>query len=541
MRRNPLSRTNTSYLQSLFALVLVVGILLTAKHVFVPLALAVLFTFVMTPLVIQAQRLGLPRVPAVLGVVCLSLIVLSVVAWGVESQLARLAEDLPAHRHDIQKKLSRLSMSGGSFGRVIDTFKSNTEIVSDANAKTRPEQPVIAEKPAESPLQQLTATASTLLEPVASAALVMILVVFMLIRREDLRNRVIGLLGHGRLTGTTRVLVEAAERVSRFLLMQLVINVTFGLLFGVTLLLIKVPYAFLWGFLAVLLRFVPYIGSWIAAAMPLLFSLAESPGWTQPIIILAAFVALEMVTANVAEPLLFGHSTGVSAVALLVAAVFWSWVWGPIGLVLSTPLTVCMVVLGQHVPRLHFLSLLLSDQPPLPPHASFYQRLLAGDLKEALAIAQAEAAAEGIDQLPDRVFLPAMLLARRDRENDGLSADDEAFIFDSTEQILKDVQATQPTPARVLPELSGGPPQALVLGLPAHHRSEELTLQMLDLVMRTCPCRVQAVTTKTLPVEVEATIEREKPAVVFVAVLPPGGTVQARYLCRRLRRASRSR
>ena len=365
----------------------------------------------------------------------------------------------------------------------------------------------------------------------------LILVVFMLIRREDLRNRVIGLLGHGRLTGTTRVLVESAERLSRFLLTQLTINTGFGLLFGLALLIVGVPYWFLWGFLAVILRFVPFIGSWIAAALPLLLSLIQSPGWSQPLLVLAVFVGLELFAANVAEPLLVGHSTGVSPVALLVAAVFWAWVWGPIGLVLATPLTVCLVVLGQHVPRLKFLSLLLSDQAPLAPHASFYQRLLAGDRAEALSIAESQAKVSGLDHLPDEVLLPALVLARRDRENAGLSAEDEEFIFDSTQSILKDVEATY-TKQNLVPatRISTDASSPLVLGLPAHHRSEELTLQMLDLVTRGLPCRVEIIESRALPVEVEAAIEKDRPEMVFVAVLPPGGTVQARYLCRRLRR-----
>jgi hypothetical protein len=199
-------------------------------------------------------------------------------------------------------------------------------------------------------------------------------------------------------------------------------------------------------------------------------------------------------------------------------------------------MTVCMVVLGQHVPRLHFLSLLFSDQAPLPPHASYYQRLLAGDRKEAFAIARTRAAVGGIDHLPDDVFLPALLLTRRDREHAGLTAEDESFIFETTSEILIEVEAAEKTPARVLTEISPNAAAPLVLGLPAHNRSEELALQMLDLVTRALPCRMQSVTSKALPVEIEAMIDRQTPAVVFIAVLPPGGTVQARYLCRRLRR-----
>ncbi len=308
--------------------------------------------------------------------------------------------------------------------------------------------------------------AGTVLEPVASAGLILILLTFMLIKREDLRNRVIGLLGHSRLTGTTRIIVESADRISRLLLMQLVVNSGFGVLFGAGLLLIGVPYWFLWGFLAMLLRFIPYIGSWIAAALPLLLSFAIAPGWVQPLLVLGVFVGLDLVTGNVVEPLLFGHSTGVSPVALLVAAVFWTWVWGPVGLVLSTPLTVCLVVLGQHIPRLRFLSLLLGDQPALAPHIGFYQRLLAGDRAEAFGIAHAYAVTHGRDHVGDEVIVPALRLARRDREEAGLTAEDETALFTTTLSILDrvegDVKLRAKFPPRRIQRLSQ--PMQLSLG-----------------------------------------------------------------------------
>ena len=231
---------------------------------------------------------------------------------------------------------------------IREIGKGQTE-ASAAAAAAAPKEKVVVVQPQEaSSLEQLASAAGPVLEPLAQAGLVVVLVIFMLIKREDLRNRVIGLLGHGRLTGTTHVLADAAQRLSRFLLTQVLINLGFGVLFAFGLFFIGVPYAFLWGFLAVVLRFVPYIGSVVAVAFPLILAFAIAPGWTQPILVAALFAVLELITANVVEPLLFGHGTGVAPIALLVAAAFWTWVWGPIGLVLSTPLTVCLVVLGQH-------------------------------------------------------------------------------------------------------------------------------------------------------------------------------------------------
>ena len=265
----------------------------------------------------------------------------------------------------------------------------------------------------QSPVGKLLDYAAVVIEPLADAGLVLILVIYILIQREELRNRMIGLLGHTRLAGTTRVTVEAAKRVSKLLLAQLCVNVSFGIVFGLALLILGVPYAFLWAFVTALLRFVPYIGTWIAATGPIVLSFAISPGWAQPIAVVVTFVSLDTVTANVVEPLLFGHSAGVSPVALLVAAVFWTWIWGPVGLVLSTPITIVLVVLGQHVPRLRVLWLLLGDRPPLPPAVAFYQRLLAGDRLEAADVVTEQVSAKGLDPVYDEVLLPALRMARR--------------------------------------------------------------------------------------------------------------------------------
>lgn len=537
------SRTRTSvkpagppYLRWLLTLVLVVGIVYFGKAVLVPLALAVLVTFVLTPPVMAVQRRGLARVPAVLLVVAITLVLAAVVGWGASAQVARLARDLPKHRDEIQAKLAHLKGTGnGPIARLIDTFRGPANETEGSGSAQKDIVVVRQEEP--SAFDRLSPIASAVFEPAADAGLVLILVVFMLIRREDLRNRFIGLLGHGRLTGTTRVLVESAQRLSRFLLMQLAVNSAFGIVIGIVLLLIGVPYWFLWGFLAVVLRFVPYLGTWLAAALPTVLSFAISPGWLQPLLVLASFVVLDLVTANVAEPLLFGHSTGVSPVELLVAAVFWTWAWGPIGLVLSTPMTVCMVVLGQHVPRFRFLSLLLGDQPALPPHATYYQRLLAGDRAEAAAVVRSFAKVRGIELVPDEVMVPAIRFARRGRLRTGLTADDETFIFDTTDEVLRNLIAApekQPRDAAALLEQPATPP--LIIGVPAHHRAEELAIAMLALALRGAPCRVESMTTRTLPADLEDKIARDRVALLFIAVVPPGGLPQCRYLCRRLRR-----
>jgi predicted PurR-regulated permease PerM len=534
------------------ALVLIVAILYVAKPVIVPLALAILLTFVLAPVVSLIQRDRLPRVPAVLFTVLCTFALFGLVGWMLGVQIHSLASELPTHRKEIDAKITGLRGAGdGVFADLLQMFReiSKGETKAEATAENKSaNQVVVVQAQEASSLDQLVQAAGPVLEPLAQTGLVIILVVFMLIKREDLRNRLIGLLGHGHLTGTTRVLADSAQRVSRFLLTQLLINLSFGVLFAIGLFFIGVPYAFLWGFLAVVLRFVPYIGSWIAVAFPLVLAFAIAPTWTQMLLVLALFAFLELVTANVVEPLLIGHGTGVSPIALLVAAAFWTWVWGPLGLVLSTPLSVCLVVLGQHVPRLRFFALLLGDEPALEPHISYYQRLLARDEAEARQVAADYAKASGQENVYDDVLLPALVLARRDRRHAGLTSEDEAFIFGATKEIL---ESLGPEPSDKAEALTSGssngratraddqlvqPAPVLVLGCPAHHEAEELSLHMLARLVRTDGYSVEVASTKALASEVEARIDHERPALVFVAILPPGGRPQARYLCKRLRK-----
>jgi predicted PurR-regulated permease PerM len=534
------------------ALVLIVAILYLAKMIIVPLALAVLLTFVLTPIVSAIQRRGLGRVPAVLLTVLLTFVLFGIVGWIVGLQVHNLAQELPTHRKEIDAKIVGLRGSGeGAFSDLLQMIreiaKGQTKADTAGEKATLQEKVVVAQPQEPSSFEQLASAVGPVLEPLAQAGLVVILVVFMLVKREDLRNRVIGLLGHGRLAGTTRVLVDAAQRLSRFLLTQLLINVGFGVLFALGLFFVGVPYGFLWGFLAVIFRFVPYIGGLVSVAFPLVLAFAIAPTWTQPILVMALFAVLELLTANVVEPLLFGHGTGVAPIALLIAAAFWTWLWGPIGLVLSTPMTVCLVVLGQHVPRLRVFALLLGDKPALEPPVSYYQRLLARDQAEATQVAAAHAQASGPENVYDDVLLPALALARRDRKQAGLSAADERFIFQATRDILghlaTELQQAAPlreaddhglAPAETLPPKLPNP--EVVLGCPAHHEAEELSLAMLGQLLQRDACRVEAVSTRALPSEVETRVERERPALVFIAILPPGGLVQACYLCKRLRK-----
>jgi hypothetical protein len=380
-----------------------------------------------------------------------------------------------------------------------------------------------------------------LVEALGGLALALVLAVFMLLKRENLRNRLIRLVGHGRMTMTTKALDDAGQRISRFLLMQLAINGCFGIALSMGLLLLQVPHALLYGLLAAILRYVPYLGGWITAALLMVLSLAIFPGWGQPLLVLGLIVVLEQVAANVAEPRLFGHSMGVSEVALLVAAAFWAFLWGPVGLVLSSQLTVCLLVLGKYVPQLEFLNVLLGNEPPLDSNVTYYQRLLARDQDEATQLVLAQAKTSPAEQVYDKLLVPALYFVKQDRERDELTEADEEFILRATREIVEDLgehlaaaagkasaQAREGTEAPA-------PPRARILGCPGHDEADRLALEMLRQVLDPARWEMEVLSLEMLSAEMVTLAAEKDPAVVCIGALPPGGLAHTRYLCKRLR------
>ena len=553
----PVARPLPPFLAGLFTAGLVMTFLYAAKPVVIPLALSVLLAFVLTPVVSMVQRAGLPRVPAVLLTTLVTLGLLGVGGYVMGTQVRGLVRDMETNKKKIQTKLRQLTGSGGGMlSQFSDLFEEQStgtieagvpapgdpkptptiDKQAAADAGQPPAKPMTVKLEEKSGAERLVTTALPVVEPLATVALVLVLVVFFLVNREDLRNRLIGLIGGGHLTGTTRVLGDAGERVGKYLLSQLLVNLGFGLVFAVGLAVIGVQFAFLWGVLAVALRFIPYVGSWIACAFPLALSFATADGWGQPAAVLVFFGVLDLAVGQALEPVVFGHSTGVSPVALLVAAAFWGWLWGPIGLLLSTPLTVCLVTLGQNVPSLRFLSVLMGDAPALATHQAFYQRLLARDEAEAEAVMLAHTKEFGLADTYDAVLVPALTAAGRDRKRDELTADAEAAILEATEAVRAAVSAPPP-----LGEGEAPPPEpvtvATVFGFPARNAGDELTLRMLADLLKGDGYPVEVIPTRVMPKTVDARIEDEKPAVAAISVLPPGGMPQALYQVRRLRAA----
>jgi predicted PurR-regulated permease PerM len=553
-------------------LLLVTAFLYWAQKVLIPVALAVLLAFILAPLVNVVQRRGLGRVPSVLVLVVFSFLLLGGVGWIISLQIGGLLRNLPQYRKVIDQKLQSLQFGGHDsvwselkqtahdiskhFGGPEDTEgaegtpteraarRAAEAVAGDKRAVvpgTAPENPLYV-RPVSSGWSELAEAAGPAAEGLGTAFLVVVLVVFMLVQRENLRNRVVRLIGHGRLIVTTRAIDEGARRISRFLLMQLCVNAGFGVLLAVGMVILGVvtghrdlsKYALLWGFICGTLRFVPYVGTWLGAALLFFFTVATLPDWGTPLILFAYFMVLELLTANVIEPLLFGHSTGVSPVALLLAAAFWTWLWGPVGLVLSTPLTVLLVVLGKYVPQLDFFEVLLGDEPALHPSITYYQRLVARDQDEAADLVEEFVQTHTLDAVYEQVLLPALVLARKDHDRGELDADDFEFVLRATREVLDDLGAVEQE--RFADKAEGqAPRKAALLACPARDEADEVALLVFARMLEPQGYKVEVISTRALAAEVLGRIGNECPVVVLVGSLPPGGLAQARYLCKRIK------
>jgi len=436
----------------LIAVVLAIAAMYFGRQLFIPLALALVFTFLLTPFVSSLEKIRFRRVPAVVTVLVLAFGLGAAVAWGVANQLVEVMVNLADYKDNLDAKILSLHISkGGSLSKATATVQElSNELAAvpaeighaqDKDSKTarsmRPVPVQVAAPPANF-IQDLRELVGPLAGPIETAAIVIIFTLFMLIKREDLRNRAIRLAGRGQLNLMTQALDDAGRRLSRYLVLQCLVNAGYGLLFGVALYFIGVPHALLWAVFAGVLRFVPYLGSLIASALPIAVALAVFPGWYQAGLTFAAFVFLELIVSNIVEPLLYGAHTGISSLAILVAAVFWTTLWGPVGLILSTPLTVCLIVLGRHVPQLDFLEVVLGDEPVLLPEQCFYQRLLALDQEEARVIAEAHLRENSLESLYETVMLPALKLVEHDYHNDGFDERARTSMLQAMKEMIED-------------------------------------------------------------------------------------------------------
>jgi predicted PurR-regulated permease PerM len=436
---------------------IIIATLYFGREIFVPIALAILLSFVLAPLVGFLQRMRVPRGLAVVGVVIFAFVLIFATGSLLAAQLTQLAGDLPRYQTTISEKIQsfRQTTAGrGTLERASGMLKDLSKELDKPKEPTTPPSsgltprivtpttpvPVEVRQPDPGALQSLQALISPLLHPLATTGIIIIFVIFILLQREDLRNRLIRLAGSRDLQRTTAALDDAARRLSRLFLFQLMLNGAFGIAIGIGLWLIGTPSAILWGILAAVLRFVPYIGAVIAAAFPLALAVAVDPGWSMLVWTLALFLVVEPVVGHVIEPMVYGHSTGLSPVAVVASATFWTALWGPIGLVLATPLTVCLVVLGRHVERLEFLDVMFGDRPALSPPEIFYQRMLAGDPTEASDKAEEFLKQRSLASYYDDVALKGLQLAQADASRGVLNEDRLIKIRDAVNEFADNLE-----------------------------------------------------------------------------------------------------
>lgn len=508
------------------------------QAVLIPLALAVLLTFLLSPVVGTLQRRGLGRVPSVLVTVLLALSILGGIGWTFTRQLVTLADELPRYSLNIHHRIADLR--GASQGGSMEKVQQAVEDVVGELQKTG-KGGVLGRQPLAVVLepQSIFAHLPTLLQALASAGVVTVLMIFMLLERRELRDRVILLIGYRRMTATTKALDEAGARISRYLLVQSLINGSFGVAVGLGLFLIGVPYAVTWGCLAAALRFIPYLGAFVALLLPLAVSLAVFPGWLQPALVVGLILVLELITGWVMEPWLYGQSAGVSPVALLIALTFWTWLWGPVGLLMATPLTVCLIVLGKHLPALRGIVVLMGDRPVIEAKARYYQRLLARDQDEAIDIVEVYVNTDGRESVYDAVLLPALYYAKQDRDRGLLTEGDAQFVGRATREILDVLAHAAPAPSeRDTGDLSVSDPgdtRVRILGCPARDEADAVALEMVRHLLDPARYRIDVSGTGMLTAEVVAWVDLHRPALVCIGALAPGGLSQARHLCKRLR------
>jgi predicted PurR-regulated permease PerM len=572
------SRPDSPTFNPLVTLAGIVLILYFARAVLIPLALALTLNFLLTPMVMWFQKLPMRRVPAVALVMLISAGVIGGMGWVVADQLLEVANDLPKYRLNIQNKIdalhfppnSALERGAASVKEISDELTDSrispnltgpsqpTDLAakgSQAKTATQPAGPVpvqVVAVPA-SGLQYLRGVLGTVLQPLGMAGMVLIFTVFILIEQVDLRNRLLRLAGVAQLNTMTLALDDAANRVSRYLVVQFLVNACYGLCFGVGLFLIGIPNAPLWGVIAGVFRIVPYAGVVTATAFPLGLALALFNGWGPPLLVILLFVLLELIATNFVEPLLYGARTGISSLALLVSTVFWTMLWGWAGLVLAVPLTVVAIVLGRYVPRMSFLHVLLGDESALSVEARFYQRLLALDQEDARAIADTFLKTHSLMRLYDEVLVPALSLAEQDRHKGALDEARESFLFLSVSEIVSELAVYRPeevaakprrlksrwisTTQHELPSNTAEPAPSTVriFCLAANDQADEITSSMLAQLLERAGHGVLSLPVGSPFEEILTNLLPEPQDVVCISALPPFAFAQARTLCQRIR------
>lgn len=537
--------------QLVLTAIAILACLYFGREVLIPFALAVLISFLLSQPVTWLERLRLGRIASVFLVLTVTYAAAGALIWAGAEQFTGILEKLPEYQANIHRKIEKIRnpMASSKLSRAILSLQAMTSELSpntptytkrkDLEAGGLPHQklkagttepvPVEIVKPQETagPLSVLN---TSLVAHFAAALLaIAVLTLFMLLRRGDLRDRIFRLFGRGRINIVTTAMDDAEQRVSRYLLTQFLMNSAFGVLLGFGLFLIGVPYSLFWGVLGAILRFIPYVGTLVAGLCPFVLALAVFRGWKQPLITLALWGGVELVISSIIEPWLYAARAGISSLAILLSAAFWTVLWGPIGLVLATPLTVCLIVLGRHVPQLEFLYILFGDEPVLAPEASYYQRLLTLNEDEAREVLDERLKEKSLVEVYDSVLIPALSLIEHDRHAGTLDQERQKFIFRATREIIEDLPEDLP-----VSDVNGrSHPDVSVLCVPARDEADELVGLMLAQVLGASGYKVRVIPAGFVK-DMLAVVAREKPDVVFISAVPPSTISHARSICRRV-------
>jgi predicted PurR-regulated permease PerM len=555
------SRTSVALrLGPLPLLAVVIAALYFAREILIPLAFALTLTLILSPAVGWLGKIHIGRTPAVLIVILISVGAAAGLAWVMANQLIDVVNELPNYRENIHRKIDAIRTTPrGPLGRAAYSVQELGKEISSAAAPSaatppgpavRPGLPVRSTSPLpvdvvdrpRSGLQYLRDLTKAFIAPVGITGIVLIFTIFMLMKKEDLRNRLLRLVGLGQLNVMTKALDDATQRVSRYLLLQFLVNAVFGLLVGLGLYFIGLPYAVLWAAIAALLRMVPYVGTLISGVFPLVLSMVVFDAWAPPLLVVGLYLCLELVTGNIIEPCLYGAHTGISSLAILVSAVFWTVLWGPAGLILSTPLTVCLLVLGRYVPQLSFLHILLGDEPVLDPQARLYQRLLAMDQAEAQSVVDGFLEEHALIEFYDSVLIPALTLAEQDRHRGAIDNEREEFLFLSVNEMIAELSERKPagtfgengmveTGTRTEDTFFAG----RILCVPAYDQADEITVSMLAQLLEQ-----QGGLAVSFPLSPNANdaIKTVRPVagdVICISALPPYAFTPVRKMCKQIR------
>lgn len=529
----------------MITIALVIAVLYFAKNLLVPFALALLLSFLLAPPVTVLEKLHLGRIPSTLLVLALAFGICGYGVWLGMTELGDIAAKMPQYQYNLHRKIEAMnSMAGSALSETVNSIEQlSGELASvgpaaenatgsgtrgDRGPKPLPVEVVDHRSGLLSSLSSIGMSMAHLLE---AGAVVLIFSLFMLIQRGDLRNRFIQLVGTGHLNLMTTALDDAARGISRYLRTQLIVNSMFGLSLGLGLFWIGVPNAAFWGALGVILRFIPYVGTLVAGFCPLLLAVAVFDGWAKPLMTFGLFAGIELSISAGVEPWLYGAHTEISSLAILVSTAFWTLLWGPVGLVLSTPMTVCLLVLGRYVPALEFLRVVLGEKIELPLAARYYQRLLAMDDDDAQRIAEDYLKDRTPCELFDVVLIPALSLAEEDRHQNALDEEREKFIYQTTKLLIEDV-AEETAGTDHTTESPAGPN---VVCMPSRDQADELIALMLEQVLRLDGYKLKTIALGSKG-DMFQSVEEQRPDMLLISALPPFAVIHARSICRKARR-----